>query len=67
MGPFKILERIGLVFYHLALSPSLACIHDFFHDSVLRQYICNVIHILDWNVLQVEDGQLDLEPVYILE
>ena len=67
MGPFEILERIGLVAYCLALLPSLSCIHDVFHVSVLRQYIPDIVHILDWNELQVEDGQLALELVRILE
>lgn len=67
VGPFEILERIGLVAYRLALPPNLARVHDVFHVSVLRQYIPNVVHVLDWNALQVEDGQLALEPVCILE
>ena len=67
VGAFKILERIGPVAYRLALPPSLARIHDVFHVSVLRQYIPDIVHVLDWNALQVEDGQLALEPVRILE
>ena len=67
MGSLEILERIGPVAYRLALPPSLDHIHDVFHVSVLRQYIPDVVHVLDWNALQVEDGQLALEPVRILE
>ena len=67
VGPFEILERIGPVAYRLALLPILARIHDVFHVSVLRQYILGIVHVLDWNALQVEDGQLALEPVRILE
>ena len=67
VGLFEILERIGPVAYRLALSPSLAHIHDVFHVSVLRQYIPNIVHVLDWNALQVKDGQLALELVHILE
>ena len=66
VGPFEILERIGPVAYRLALLPSLARVHDVFHISVLRRYIPDVSHVLDWNALQVEDGQLALEPVRIL-
>ena len=36
VGPFEILERIGLVPYHLALLPNLAHVHDVFHIYVLR-------------------------------
>ena len=56
MGPFEILERIGPVAYSLALSPNLARIHDVFHVSILRQYIPDILHVLVWNALQVEDG-----------
>jgi hypothetical protein len=49
------------------LPPSLARIHDVFHVSVLRKYIPDVTHVLDWNALQVADGQLALEPVRILQ
>ena len=67
MGPFEILERIGLVAYHLALPPSLSCIHDVFHVSVLRKYVYDESHIIDWDALQVEsDKQIALEPICIL-
>ena len=49
MGPFEILERIGPIAYRLGLSPKLAHVRDFFHVSILRQYIPDVVHVLDWN------------------
>lgn len=67
VGPFEILERIGPVAYHLALPPSLSHVHDVFHVSVLRLYHHDISHVLDWNALQVEDGQLSMEPVRILQ
>ena len=67
VGPFEILERIGPVAYRLALPPSLSRIHDVFHVSVLRQYILDVTHVLDWDAFQVADGQLTLEPIRILQ
>ena len=36
VGQFEILERIGLVAYHLAFLPSLDRVCDFFHVYVLR-------------------------------
>ena len=66
-GPFEILERIGPVAYHLALPPSLSHIHDVFHVSVLRKYIYDESHLIDWDALQVEsDGHIALEPICIL-
>jgi hypothetical protein len=52
-GPFEILERIGHVTYMLALPASL-CIHNVFHVSLLKKYVSNVNHVIDWNVIQVE-------------
>ena len=50
-GPFKILKRIGPVAYHLALPPSLSRIHDVFQILVLRVYIYDESHIIDWDAL----------------
>ena len=66
-GLFEILERITPISYQLVLPPSLSHIHDVFHVSILRQYIPNVIHALDWDTLQVEDVQLSLEPIRMLQ
>jgi hypothetical protein len=52
-GPFEILERIGLVAYRLAL-PTWMSIHNVFHVSLLKKYIPDANHIIDWNVIQVE-------------
>ena len=67
VGPFEILERIGPVAYKLALPPSLSRIHNVFHVSVLRKYIPDISHVLDWKHLQIMDGQILLEPVLIMQ
>ena len=46
IGPYKIIERIGPVAYHVALPPKLAGVHDVFHVSMLRWYRRNPSHIL---------------------
>ena len=67
VGPFKILEQIGLVAYCLALPPSLSHIHNLFHVSILWKYIYDESHLIDWDALQVElDKQIALEPIHIL-
>ena len=46
IGPYEILERIGLVAYRLALPPKLAKLHNVFHVLMLRRYRFDKSHIL---------------------
>jgi hypothetical protein len=52
-GPFEILERIGPVAYMIALPASMP-VHNVFHVSLLKKYIPEANHVIDWNVIQVE-------------
>jgi hypothetical protein len=66
-GPFEILERIGPVCYIIALPASMS-IHNFFHVSLLKKYIPDVNHVIDWNVIQVEkEGAFQVHLVRILD
>jgi hypothetical protein len=66
-GPFEILEMIGPVAYILALPVSM-CIHYVFHLSLLKNYVHDANHVIDWNVIQVEqEGDFQVHPVCILE
>jgi hypothetical protein len=49
-GPFEILEKIGPLAYMLALSTSMR-VHNVFHVSLLRKYVPNSNHIVDWIVI----------------
>ena len=53
VGPFEILTRIGPVAYQLALAPYLR-VHDVFHVSLLKKYVVDQSHIINWNNVQVE-------------
>ena len=67
IGPYEILERIGLVSYRLALPPELAKLHDVFHVSMLRRYRSDESHILPVQEIQVQaDLSYDEEPKAIL-
>lgn len=51
VGPFKVLEKIGEVAYHLALLPSLTGVHNILHISILRKYVPNSDHVVEFGRL----------------
>jgi hypothetical protein len=66
-GPFEILEMIGPVKYMLAL-PASMIVHNVFHISFLKKYILDANHVIDWNVIRVEqEGVLQVHPMRILD
>jgi hypothetical protein len=68
IGPFEILERVGLVAYRIALPPALSKIHNVFHVSSLQKYISDPSHILDFQPIQIrEDLTYDEQPIKILD
>ena len=67
IGSFEILERIGPVAYWLASPPSLDAVHNVFHVSMLRKYVADLSHIVDYEPLQLrEDLSYEEEPFEIL-
>ena len=67
VGPFKLLTRVGPVAYQLDLPPHIK-MNDVFHVSLLKNYIADKYHIIDWNNVQVElEGDFHIEPVQILD
>jgi hypothetical protein len=66
-GPFEILEKIGPVSYMIAFPASMR-VHNVFHVLLLNKYVSGPNHIIDWIVIQVENGgDFQVEPVHILE
>ena len=64
IGPFEILERIGIVAYRLALPPSMSGVHEVFHISMLRKYTLDPAQIMDWGQIEVDtDGTFEEGPV----
>ena len=68
IGPFEILERIGVVAYRLALPPNMSSVHEVFHVSILRKYTPDPAHVVDWGQVEVDTDETFKEgPVCILD
>ena len=68
IGPFEILERIGIVAYQLALPPSMSGVHEVFHVSMLRKYAPDPAHVVDLGQIEVDtDRTFEEGPVCILD
>ena len=68
IGPFEIVERVGIVAYRLALPPNMSGVHEVFHVSMIRKYIPNPAHVVDWGQIEVDtDGTFEEGPVCILD
>jgi hypothetical protein len=66
-GPFEVLERVGPIAYQLTLPP-IVKEHNVFHVSLLKKYVHDANHIIDWSVIQVEpEGEFLPEPQCILD
>ncbi|KAL0537622.1 hypothetical protein IC582_026605 [Cucumis melo] len=67
VGSFEILERIGPVAYRLALPPSLSTVHDVFHVSMLRKYVPDPSHVVDYEPLEINENlSYTKQPVEML-
>ena len=69
VGPFEVLDGVGeVVAYRLALSPSLASVHNVFHVSMLRKYVPDLSHIIELAPLWIrEDLTYEEHPVRIID
>ena len=68
IGPFEVLEKVGIVAYRLALPPSLSSVHDVFHVSMLQKYALDPTHVVDWGELVVDtDVTFEEGPVCIMD
>ncbi|XP_039120511.1 uncharacterized protein LOC120256910 [Dioscorea cayenensis subsp. rotundata] len=68
IGPFEILERIGEVAYRLALPPSLSRVHDVFHVSMLKKFIPNPDHVIQFSDFELSnDLTYEEQPIKIVD
>jgi hypothetical protein len=62
-GLFEILDIIGLVAYMLAFPTSMN-VYNVFHVSLLKKYVHDPNHVIDWHLIQVEiAGDFQVQPV----
>ena len=68
IGPFEVLERISPVAYRVALLPSLSRPHNVYYMSVLRKYMADPSHVLDYQPIQIaNDMSYEEQPMEILD
>ena len=68
IGPFEILERVGIIAYRLALPPSMSGVHEVFHIYMLRRYTPDPAHVVDWGEIEVDiDGTFEEGPMCIVD
>ncbi|KAA0067510.1 pol protein [Cucumis melo var. makuwa] len=64
---FEILERIGPVAYRLTLSSAFSAVHDILHVSMLRKYVADSTHVVDFEPLHINENlAYEKQPVEIL-
>jgi len=56
VGPFEIVEKVGVVAYRIALPPSLSNLHDVFHTFQLRKYGYDASHMIQVDDLEIRDN-----------
>ncbi|KAL6191960.1 hypothetical protein ACLB2K_038349 [Fragaria x ananassa] len=67
VGPFEIMERVGDLAYRLALPPVMSGVHNVFHVSLLKKYIPDASHVIDYGTMKVNADATFVEPVRILD
>ncbi|XP_057250104.1 uncharacterized protein LOC130591186 [Beta vulgaris subsp. vulgaris] len=55
IGPYDIIERIGRLAYRLDLPNNLGKVHNVFHVSQLKRYVPDKSHVLDPEIIEVDE------------
>ncbi|WMV49933.1 hypothetical protein MTR67_043318 [Solanum verrucosum] len=64
IGPFKVLECVGLVAFRVVLPPNLSGVHLVFHVSMLKRYHGDRDYIIKWDLVVLDkDLQYEEEPI----
>ena len=66
IGPYEVIEKVGLMAYRLALPPELENIHNVFHVSMLRRYRLDPSHVVSSETIELrpyltyEEGPVEI-------
>ena len=67
IGPYEVIEKVGLVAYKLTLPPDLEKIHNVFHVSMLQRYRSDPSHVVSSEIIELRSNlSYEEEPVEIL-
>ena len=61
IGPDRIMSRVGDVAYRLELTVELTRTHDIFHVSMLKKYVPNPSHVIQYEPLQIRENATYVE------
>ncbi|XP_028069602.1 uncharacterized protein LOC114272131 [Camellia sinensis] len=61
IGSFQILERLGPVAYRVSLPPRTEQMHNVFHMSMLRGYLRDPFHMIDYHRIALDENMEYLE------
>ncbi|XP_028066905.1 uncharacterized protein LOC114269750 [Camellia sinensis] len=66
--PFQIFERLGPIAYHMAFLLEMEQMHNVFHVSMLRGYLRDPFHVIDYHQIALDDDMRYEEwPIRILD
>ena len=67
IGPFEVLGLKGEVAYELALPLELSQVHPVFHISMLRKYVPDPSHVIEYQPLDIQPNlTYEEKPIHIL-
>ena len=68
VGSYKILRKIGVVAFELALPPDFPSVHPVFHVSLLKLYVHDPSHVLEHPTLELDaDLTYEEQPARIVD
>ena len=66
--PFEIRNRVRDLAYRLRIPPELAAVHDVFHVSMLRRYVPDPSHVMEYEPLEIRtNATCDEKPLRVIE